>query len=842
MRPMYGRGPDKEAVAQAKEALDAFRGMQLTLTAYAQRLTGRKDVEVVATANSNGSTDGTKIYYRPPTSLGRKLPHESWACDKRDDQGILRCGACRQREEILGTIYHEIAHIWFQSFSGISKGGKRAALEASVNGDLYRDTPFTEGIRERIKAAGDTKKMNYLELSALISPWMQILVNSLEDARIEQALFRALPGTKDMLTANAVQIFMTGVEGRNPRTGAWEKTLWKDRKLNEQAAVALYCKAAGFDYREWFDPWVVSTLDDKDLQPLIEEVRTAKSVEAVFINAFPILALMREKYGYFKSESDPAEPEPPAEEPRDESESTEEGPDGGADPTGDDGGESGDGAREDRGRDETSPEEEGELTDDSDGRDSGESSAGGSSDDLEAADEGPEGEPDSAGDPDGGGGGAGDEVPEEVPDSGNPESTGASGSDGTGDPGDRSGSGEPVDLDGLSGEYSGSKDFGEPSDGEAEPRGPESSGVDEGVEPGDLIDPGAWDDKPSGTMPPKPSIEYGDEWGAEKEIAEATGHHEHSSDGSRDTALHEDDNESVAEAITLVLGQGEWFDELSVGLNTVKVLREGDFDFRGGPRKYYGRESRTGGAGDFRPSEQLIGQAILQARITFQANDRGKHERGLKRGRVHGGSLASKAPFGDPRMFERKTLPGRNSYFVGLGLDISGSTSGVNLDLIKRIAFAEAEMLSRLGVNFFMYAHSGTSRGGKYDLTMHELKAPDEPWNDKTRVRLDGLGASEANLDGHTMEFYRKILDTRREKTRILHYYTDGAMPCENGPEEREVLKREIRTFRQKNYVLVGVGVRTTAPKAYGLDTVEVNEPEDIKKVIVDLRARLEAR
>lgn len=840
MRPMYGRLPDKEAVTQAKEALDAFRGMQSTLTAYAQRLTGRKDVEVVATASSNGSTDGTKIYYRPPTSLGKKMPHESWACDKRDAQGLLRCGACRQREEILGTIYHEIAHIWFQSFSGISKGGKRAALEASVNGDLYRDTPFSEGIRERIKSAGDTKKMNYLDLAAMISPWMQILVNSLEDARIEQALFRALPGTKDMLTANAVQIFMTGVEGRNPRTGAWEKTLWKDRKLNEQAAVALYCKAAGFDYHEWFDPWVVSTLDDKDLQPLIEEVRTAKNVEAVFINAFPILALMREKYGYFKSESDPAEPEPPAEEPRDESESAEESPDSGTNPEGDDGGEGGDSAGEGVSSHETPSEEEGELADDSDGRDSGESSAGGSSEDIEAADEGSEGEPDGAGDSDGDGSSAGDEVPKEVPDSGEAESD-SFGSGDSGDPVDESGSGESMDMDGLSGEHSGDEGLSELGDDPDESGESTGRRAGEGSGGDDLIDQ-EWDDTPSGTSVPKPSIEFGDEWGAEKEIAEATGHHEHSSDGSRDTALHEDDDASVVEAMTLVLGQGEWFDELSVGLNTVRVLREGKPDFRGGPRRLYAWESRTGAAGEFRPTEQLIGQAILQARITFQANDRGKHERGLKRGRVHGGSLASKAPFGDPRMFERKTLPGRNSYFVGLGLDISGSTSGVNLDLIKRIAYAEAEMLSRLGVNFFMYAHSGTYRGGKYDLMMHELKAPDEPWNDKTRIRLDGLGASEANLDGHTMEFYRKILDSRREKTRILHYYTDGAMPCENGPEERDVLKREIRTFRNKKYVLVGVGVRTTAPKAYGLDTVEVNKPEDIKKVIVDLRARLEAR
>lgn len=281
-----------------------------------------------------------------------------------------------------------------------------------------------------------------------------------------------------------------------------------------------------------------------------------------------------------------------------------------------------------------------------------------------------------------------------------------------------------------------------------------------------------------------------------------------------------------------MIKQGDRFDEPSIGISQVKVYKKGDS----------GLSVWGSGGSHVRPSEGLVASTLMRARVVFAANQRGKHERGLKRGRVHASSLASKAPFNDPRMFERKTLPGRQSYFVGIGLDISGSTSGINLELIKRLAFAEAELLARLGIPFFVYAHTGGSSGGRYDLMMHEIKGPDEPWTEECKSTLERLQAYAANLDGHTLEFYRKILDTRRETTRIMHYYSDGAMPMENPTEERRVLVREIRTCKQRGYKLVGVGVRSDAPKAYGLETVLVNRVEDIKLIVDDLEKRLIGR
>ena len=77
---------------QARRAVKAFRSLQPTLTAYARVLTKRDDVRVEMAARDNGSTDGKRIFYRPPIGLGNSTPHERMLCDRRvAEQGARRC-------------------------------------------------------------------------------------------------------------------------------------------------------------------------------------------------------------------------------------------------------------------------------------------------------------------------------------------------------------------------------------------------------------------------------------------------------------------------------------------------------------------------------------------------------------------------------------------------------------------------------------------------------------------------------------------------------------------------------------------------------------------------------
>jgi hypothetical protein len=905
----------EESVNTAKKALSTFRAMQPVLTAYARNLTGRPDVQIKI-SKTGGSTDGRTIHYRPPLALGKSRLHQKWLCDRRGEDSLMLCAACRSHEEVLVTIYHEIAHIWFDSFAKVSDDTKREGIQASLE-CKYSDNDFGRGIRERCETLGSHVR-SYVELSNLISPWLGALLNVAEDARIENALFRALPGTKVMFQADVSKIFNAGLTPHDIASGSTGETvLWKDRKLNQQVLVAIYCKAAGYHYQDWFNEWVVKTLEDPELDVLIEQLRKATKVDGVFVAAFPILALLREKWGYFKSDTDPEEKDSdesddadPDKGDSDESDAADPGPgpdesaesdpgmpdsdesaesdpgsddsdesaedsgtpsgaegdsgeEEGGDPSSDPSGDGGSGGSNPEGSDDLDGEdsdregdadsegtEEGDEVDgSSDGGDSCDGGSGGHSPDSSDPVEGSGDDDEGAGDSEAGSGrsdeGSGD-LPEDLPtedDAGSLADSESEDSDSAGD-----GDGSDGGLDGVPSEtawkpeHDGSGD--DSVDADESGAGGSSRETEDPVESDEeLIDPGPWDDTPSGRIdtPPKPStIDWGDATNIEVIVAEATGHDP--DDGTPDSADREDESIAETTAMALVIVQGEWFDTPAYGVSGVKMFKEGEIGFAGGYVPHSKSAVKVGARGAFAPPESLIGMAVMEGRIAFTANERGKHERGLKRGRVHANSLGRRAPFNDPRVFERKTLPGRKSYFVGIGIDISGSTAGFNIDLAKRVAFAEADMLDRLGIPFFMYAHTGEPDNGFWQVTLHELKSPDQPWNDRTRHLLSGLSPGYANLDGHTMEQYRKMLDAQRATVKVLHYYTDGAMPCENREEELAVLRREIRTCVKRGYEVVGVGIRSDAPKEHGLETVEVNAVEDIKKVIADLRNRFTRR
>lgn len=239
--------------------------------------------------------------------------------------------------------------------------------------------------------------------------------------------------------------------------------------------------------------------------------------------------------------------------------------------------------------------------------------------------------------------------------------------------------------------------------------------------------------------------------------------------------------------------------------------------------------------------EDVLGPALMRMRLVFSENMRGKHDRNRRSGRIDSRSLGKRAPFRDDRMFSKKTLPSKRDYFVVIEADVSGSTMGENIKMIKEAVFAQAELLDRVGIKFAVYAHSGSplSSGGRGSRSLwvdqYEIKGPDQAWNDEAKQALHDIGPSAANLDGHTIEFARKLLDTRTETTKIMLYYSDGAMPLENHNEELEILKREIALCKSKGYVLLGVGVQTDSPRRHGLDTVQIDNSGDVGRVVEHL-------
>jgi len=255
---------------------------------------------------------------------------------------------------------------------------------------------------------------------------------------------------------------------------------------------------------------------------------------------------------------------------------------------------------------------------------------------------------------------------------------------------------------------------------------------------------------------------------------------------------------------------------------------------------------RLGVDADMDIPEGVMGPALLQLRRLFSDNQTAAHEHNRRSGRVDKRVLGQRAWNDDSRLFTKKRLPAKKDYAVLIGIDLSSSTFGDNIVLAKRAAFAQAELCQRLGVKFAVYAHNCTaernlSGDAEFAMDIYKIKSFDNPWDDAAKRVIASLCPHGGNLDGHTMEYYRRRLDEVEATDKILLYYTDGKMPAANHDEELEVLQREIKTCRQRRYTLLGVGIRTDSPVRHGLDTVEVHEDEDLKKVVEHLGKRLGA-
>jgi cobalamin biosynthesis protein CobT len=198
----------------------------------------------------------------------------------------------------------------------------------------------------------------------------------------------------------------------------------------------------------------------------------------------------------------------------------------------------------------------------------------------------------------------------------------------------------------------------------------------------------------------------------------------------------------------------------------------------------------------------------------------------------------------DFRIFGRNDRPDKRDWFVLVGLDDSGSTTTNGAGrVIREMGLGIGEMLTGVGIKFAMYGHSGrwhNGYGSGFAVTHKVIKSPDEPWTSETKERLQSLCREDTgNLDGHSLEQYRKVIEARRETDKMILYVTDGAMPMMNFNEELEVLQREIGILKRQRVNLFGVGYRTDSPKEHGMDTVVIQDGQDLPGLIHGLSTRL---
>lgn len=298
-------------------------------------------------------------------------------------------------------------------------------------------------------------------------------------------------------------------------------------------------------------------------------------------------------------------------------------------------------------------------------------------------------------------------------------------------------------------------------------------------------------------------------------------------------------NEALEEAeqlLSKVIGSAWALDHIPRNINGIEVFKRGEGKaYHGG---YYG-DHRSYRANEPTP-EAILGASVMQARVAFSNNARIQHYRNQRSGKLAQNVLGKRAALGDDRLFGKKISPDKRNYHVLIGLDISYSTAGPNIEHIKHAARALGDVCARVGVGFSVYAHSTEEARGSYadsdvNVAIYEVKNEKDPWDNKTQDALANLAPVSGNLDGHTMQFYRKQLDKVRATDKVLMYFTDGKMPASNYEEELMVLQQEIEECKRRRITLLGVGINTVSPREHGLDTVGVYSNADYPLVVKHL-------
>lgn len=422
-------------------------------------------------------------------------------------------------------------------------------------------------------------------------------------------------------------------------------------------------------------------------------------------------------------------------------------------------------------------------------------------------------------------------------------------SDGSGDQPGESGDTEPSDSDegdgsegwdvpppdAAGGAQGGNDELGEDSDGRADEPDPE-----------DLPDAGSPDDV----------VDL---------IQDFSGHNHDDDENSGGVVGPKSDLDAAA--IDKAIVQNTHFDEPSATVYGLRIFTWPEHDRRSdGWYPIYDNNNLTLRVGDkdfkgndlwdkLRTPEEVLQPALFEMRRVFSDNRRSRYDRNLKRGKLDGRALGRRAwkADDDPRLYKKIERPGKKSYAVILAGDASSSTGDGAMVVEKQAMLAQAEMCHRMGLDFEVWFHTADEYKELHSLPnglspdpyeawtqdMYRVKEWREPWNDKAREGIAWMRPVYTNLDGHNLEFLRKRLAQSQATTKVLLYYTDGQMPAANRADELETLKREVDNYKRAGIVMLGVGVGTTSPAKWGMDTVRIDNKGDVSKVIKHLERRL---
>ena len=708
----------------------------------------------------------------------------------------MLCSACAARDEIDCTVFHESAHITSDSFEEVEPERIRDLVKKwfpYVDADKLDLPSWYKGRRVFVQVL-----TNFIEPVCL--PTVQ---NVVEDIYVNRRLFKHRPGCEPSIQCHQVKVFNKGFHQADGT-----HVTWGEQPLDAQVIMGVLNIGARLPHL------------NQNLDPKIDELITSDEVLNELMEAIPgtgdayvraeiglrTLARLRE-LGFCIPPSQQEQPPEPQGEDGDSEEEGQDGEDESSEPS-PGGGTSGTGST--KGVEASDEDEDAEA----------EAQDGEPSEDGESED----GEPSGAGTQTSGDDGESKDDEQEADDA---EGSGSEESD------DEESEDEP--------QGSGSGD----DEADEEDRDDDAEGSGSGQQDDDSDDAYEGDDDKA-EEEPQPTPEELDKAKAEelaKLAKQMMGHEEQEQEDGNYTEpedglvpMGEPNDEKVEKELDSAI-RWQKFDAPPKGVHDFQEI-EAKVD----PDLSYTGSTSGWPAIDFDPG--LVSGETARLRTVFALNRKRRITGSLKSGPKLDVRNLHRVGQEDFRIFGRQDRPDRRDWFVLVGLDDSGSTlTNGAAKVIREMGLGIGEMLNGVGVKFAMYAHSGRigHKGHGIVVTHKVVKGPDEPWTPETKERLQSVCREDTgNLDGHTLEQYRKVIQDRRETDKMILYVTDGAMPMANYNEELEVLQRELAILRQRRVNLFGVGYRTDSPSKHGMDTVVIEDGQDLPGLISGLRQRLE--
>lgn len=817
-------------------------------------------------------TDGRIISIAPTAGMAQEFEHDWASCGEIDEATRrMACAACKQVEEINGYLYHEISHVLFGSF-----GNDRDAFIAFQDLRKLWDKNTMQAIMPRPSSspaltAGASAVRGMVEE---VNEFAPALINVLEDIRVDSQMAVHRTGTARMQLELLETVLTPDAAGE-----AW----WKKAPLNAQIGIALIARAANFTVPEGWANEVEAALGSGDFDAPLKTLHNKASTVADTLAVTLHVLSMAKKHGFFLADNEREERSNESEDDTgsDNTDDNDSQPDEAGGPDGLDNG----------GVPELAGSEPG--ADDSDGTGPGDGSDGdgaegsGGEAGAEALD-GPPPEPASGGGVEGDGTPDGEEGGEHsgdsTPGAGESEGEHNSALDGAGnggnDDGDNGGTHGGGNIHG-GGERADSSEATDPEAGTEAPGDHRGDGRPDGHNESDSKAGAPAEGRPAAPVESRRPADGPSQDGDSESVPDEDQHG--AGDGSPAEALDETQGErgdlgrgeadgapeaecsdpldygtvdDFSEVIDMIGGRhnpkggdpintelpkdlvrkairvAEHFDDASQRINDVQVVDS--------PRALGMRRRAI----EIEVLQENVRPALTRMRALLDDNKVSRSDRNRKSGRINAAALGKRAWNNDPRLFGKRARKTKKDYAVLIGIDVSGSTymgirTGRGTDRIINVeleaALSQIEVCHSLGIDFAVYAHTGSSEA----LQIVEVKRFDQRWDTKAIERFNGLAPGSCNLDGHTMEFYRKRLEEFRATDKILMYYTDGAMPNENYGEELRILQREMKVLDRLGITLMAVGIDSNAPTEYGIPTAVVRGGADVSKVVDHLEGVL---